>query len=310
MQIDSKDGKNSFYRSGVNALSGISGGIVATALWHPLDLLRTRLSAQGFWEAGHVGERYTGLIDAISKILRQEGFKGIYRGVSAAMVGSGISWGVYLSTYHALRPQLGGSALGNFSAGVLAGIVQTITTNPFWLIKTRMQLQQDTVEYKTNAPLRYRSMVDGLRTVWRTEGIAGLYRGITPGLVMTPHGGFQFAVIEECKRIVRQRRGLEPGQLQPAADIFFASALGKVIATSITHPILVVRVRLQDEHNAQSFLSRNVTTYNGLLGSMRTIWVHEGIRGFYKGLLPNLLKAVPISATAITVADYISSVLL
>jgi len=260
--------------------------------------------------AGHVGERYTGLIDAVSKIIRQEGIKGMYRGVTAAMVGSGLSWGVYLSTYHALRPQLGGSALGNFSAGVLAGVMQVMATNPIWLIKTRMQLQQDTAEYKANAPQRYRSLVDGLRTVWRAEGITGLYRGITPGLVMTTHAGFQFAIIEECKRIMRRRRALDPGQLQPAGDIFVASALGKVIATTITHPILVVRVRLQDEHNAQTFLSRNVTTYNGLLGSIRTIWVHEGIRGFYKGLLPNLLKAVPLSATTITVADIISSMLL
>jgi len=194
---------------------------------------------------------------------------------------------------------------------VLAGVVQVLATNPIWLVKTRMQLQQNTVEYKVGAPPRYRGVFDGLRTVWRTEGLKGLYKGITPGLILTTHGGFQFAIIEECKKIMRRARSLKPGELQPSRDIFFASALGKVVATFITHPVLVVRVRLQDEHNSSSFPASNATTtYRGLFGSIRTIWLHEGLRGFYKGLLPNMLKAVPLSATAITIADIVSQTLL
>lgn len=129
MQVESREGTSELKKSVVSAVAGVTGGVVSTGIFHPLDLLRTRLSAQGFWASGRVGKRYPlyllcilivliegdsygGLFDAIAKILRHEGVTGIYRGVGAAMLGSSLSWGAYLSAYHFIRPRLGGTDIG------------------------------------------------------------------------------------------------------------------------------------------------------------------------------------------------------
>jgi len=170
-----------------------------------------------------------------------------------------------------------------------------------------MQLQQNSAEYKSarSTPI-YSSFPDGIKRVVKEEGMKGLYKGMTPGLVLTTHGGIQFAVIEEIKKLLHTHHKSDIPL--SSKEIFFASSVGKVIATFITHPILVVRVRLQDEHNYHP-QGKNVTTYSNILDSFRKIWVHEGLKGYWKGLLPNLLKAVPVSATAITVADVVFRVL-
>eukprot|EP00026_Physarum_polycephalum_P013263 Phypoly_transcript_13644.p1 GENE.Phypoly_transcript_13644~~Phypoly_transcript_13644.p1 ORF type:complete len:312 (+),score=27.77 Phypoly_transcript_13644:100-1035(+) len=305
MQIEQKKGK---YSSALVSFSGLIGGVVAPAIFHPLDLLRARLSSQGFWVVDRIGEKYKGVIDGVIKIAKQERLSGFYRGVGAAALGSSVSWAIYLPAYSFFKTYVVGTGpISNFTAGVLGGVVQVVCTNPIWLIKTRMQLQQNSALYKNarSTPI-YSNFLDGLRRVVKEEGFRGLYRGMGPGLVLTTHGGIQFAVIEEIKKLQHLYHNSESPL--SSKEIFFASSVGKVIATFITHPILVVRVRLQDEHNYHP-QGKPVTTYANILDSFRKIWTHEGIKGYWKGLLPNLLKAVPVSATAITVADSVFRVL-
>ncbi|CAG8725512.1 11428_t:CDS:2, partial [Acaulospora morrowiae] len=59
-------------------------------------------------------------------------------------------------------------------------LVATGSTYPYIVIKSRMQLRQSSKE-----SARYKSVMDGLRKIIRSEGVGGLYKGITSKLLQS-----------------------------------------------------------------------------------------------------------------------------
>lgn len=59
-------------------------------------------------------------------------------------------------------------------------------------------------------------------------------------------------------------------------------ALGHVCGVIISHPFHVISIRMMAQ-----FIGRE-HAYDGLFGSIKEIWVHEGIHGFFNGLIPRL----------------------
>lgn len=74
-------------------IAGVSGGVTSTVVLHPLDLLKVRYAAND----GTVAARpvYKGLRSALKTIVKEEGFRGLYRGVTPNCFGAGASWGFY-----------------------------------------------------------------------------------------------------------------------------------------------------------------------------------------------------------------------
>ena len=73
-------------------------------------------------------------------------------------------------------------------------------TNPFWLIKLRMQLQMKQASQQLNIKQPYNGIFDAARTIVREEGFLGLYKGTGPALLLTSHGGVQFVVYEFLRK--------------------------------------------------------------------------------------------------------------
>lgn len=74
-------------------VAGISGGVTSTLLLHPLDLIKIRFAVNDGRTASV--PQYRGLTSAFMTIFRQEGFRGLYKGVTPNMWGSGSAWGFY-----------------------------------------------------------------------------------------------------------------------------------------------------------------------------------------------------------------------
>jgi len=169
--------------------------------------------------------------------VRYEGIRGLYQGLTPALLGSSLSWGGYFFLYEGLknkwmankeqklllrqqgistssRQPMSSSSLGpmeNFCIACTAGAAMVIVTNPIWLIKTRMQLQlqrvqemkfihqHQGVEGMMTIKAPYHNMVDAARTIIREEGPMALYKGAVPAMMLTSHGGVQFVVYEFMK---------------------------------------------------------------------------------------------------------------
>ena len=69
-----------------DVVCGSVAGIVGKYIEYPFDTVKVRLQSQ----PDHLPLRYTGPIDCFNQSLRQDGFLGIYRGISAPLVGAAV----------------------------------------------------------------------------------------------------------------------------------------------------------------------------------------------------------------------------
>jgi len=273
-------------------IGGLSGGIVSTLVCHPLDLLRTRYAAN---EGHHLRPQYNNYLDACRKIIKAEGIRGIYQGLTPNLIASPLSWGLYFHIYHKIHPYFANTTdpkrqffLPNFLVGCITGGTVMVITSPLWVTKTRLCLQYE------NSVKQYDGMVDCLRKIYKLEGLRGLYRGFLPGLLGTVNGSIQFACYNFMKDYRCASLGLGFNDKLGTTDYLFFSSVSKVFSVISTYPYQVIRTRLQD-HNV---------VYTGLRDCITQTWHKEGIRGMYKGSLMAAAKQTPAGVITYVFYEY------
>ncbi|KAL6818678.1 mitochondrial carrier [Trichoderma sp. SZMC 28013] len=163
-------------------VAGAVSGAAATGATYPLDLLRTRFAAQGRHRV------YSSLRGALWDIYRDEGPKGFFRGLGPALGQIIPFMGIFFASYEGLRIQLGHLHLpwgsGDATAGIIASVVAKTAVFPLDLVRKRIQVQGPTrSKYVYNDIPIYTSAVRGLQSIYRTEGLRGLYKGLPISLV-------------------------------------------------------------------------------------------------------------------------------
>lgn len=168
--------------------AGALAGAAATAATYPLDLLRTRFAAQS-------RERvYRSLPQAVARIARDEGPRGFFRGLGPALAQIAPYMGLFFAVYEAARGPLaraaeyasyGGGGGGEAAAGMVASVVAKTGTFPLDLVRKRIQVQGPTRGRYVlkDIPEYNRGAARALQMILATEGIRGLYRGLTVSLV-------------------------------------------------------------------------------------------------------------------------------
>jgi solute carrier family 25 folate transporter 32 len=92
-----------------NALAGAIGGFTSGIVTCPLDVIKTKLQAQGgFSTQGARHPRiYKGLFGTASVIWNQEGLRGMYRGLGPIIMGYLPTWAVWFTVYNKTKHFLG-----------------------------------------------------------------------------------------------------------------------------------------------------------------------------------------------------------
>lgn len=249
------------------------------------------------------GVKYRGVLHAFRTIVRVEGVEGLFKGALTASVASGLSWGLYFYFYEGSKQRYrdweAGSGVGgaggsvspltsghHMAAAVEASAFTVVVTNPIWLIKTRLQLQVEATEQS------YKGALHAVRTIIKQDGFLGLYRGMVPALLLTSHGAIQFAVYERLKQLCDQH-----GLSADSRHYFVMGAASKGAATLVSYPFQVVKSRLQQRFDATR------VPYDGVVDCVRRTFRLEGVRGFYKGLVPNLYRVAPSSALTLVIYE-------
>jgi len=286
-------------------LAGIAAGLTGTVVLYPLELLKTRMQV-----ADGTLPEYANLRNSIKSVLRNEGYGGLYKGITPAVMAATGSWGGYFYFYEKSKKRkcisqgldpvtakLG--ATDHLLAGVEAGSIMVCLFNPLWLLKTRLALQDakglnQIGAASTATQPRYTGVINAFRTIIREEGIAGLYQGLFPALLLTSHGAVQFASYEYMK--VRMQETMATSE-QPAWVSVLLGGTSKIVASTATYPYQVMKSRLQQRGIEGTYV------YSSSFDCVRHTWKLEGARGFFRGLIPNVMKVTPSAALTFVVYE-------
>ncbi|KAL1848651.1 ADP/ATP carrier protein [Paecilomyces lecythidis] len=272
-----------------SAIAGATGAVLANALVYPLDLVKTKLqvqvknqSATKSTAAGY-DQHYESTMDAINKIVKDEGIAGLYSGINGALLGVASTNFAYFYWYSVVRtlymasnklPKPPGTAM-ELTLGAVAGAVAQIFTIPVAVITTRQQTQPKGDK---------KGLFDTGREVINSEdGWSGLWRGLKASLVLVVNPAITYGAYQRLKDI------LFPGKTSLKAwEAFVLGALSKALATIATQPLIVAKVGLQSRPPP----GREGKPFKSFVEVMRYIIDNEGPLSLFKGIGPQITKGL------------------
>lgn len=190
-----------------NGTAGLISSLLSQAVFVPIDVVSQRLMIQGTPEA----TKYSGGIDVVRKIVKADGFFGLYRGFGMSVItyspSSAVWWGSYGASQRLIWKALGHDWTDEdqekpkqwqvvsvqAGGGIIAGSVVCIATTPMDTIKTRLQVF-DAVKKPT--------IYSTVKTLLKEDGPKGLYRGVGPRfLSVSAWGSCMIVSYELLKRL-------------------------------------------------------------------------------------------------------------
>lgn len=181
--------------------------------------------------------------------------------------------------------------------GGLAGCCARTATAP--IDRTKILLQTQHLVAATAGPPKYTGITQTLATVLKEEGVLGLFRGNLVNCIRVfPYSGCQFVFFDFFKGTIARVSGNDSANAKlNVPQRLTASACAQVVATTCTHPLDLLRLRL--------------AVYPELGGSIpkaaSAVWAEGGPLAFYKGLAPTIASVAPFGAINFTCYDTIKS---
>ncbi|KAK9766862.1 Pyrimidine nucleotide transporter, mitochondrial [Basidiobolus ranarum] len=294
-------------------IAGGTGGMIGASLTCPLDVVKTRLQSSLYRPTpSHYSHSHRSLVSTMGRhvvetlgllksIRYHEGIRGLFQGLGPSLVGvvpaRAINFAAYGNGKRILTEMNGGkeSSIIHLTAAATAGITTATITSPIWLVKTRMQLQA----MNTTSSMRYRSSLDCVSQVIKTEGVRGLYRGVSASYLGVAEGTLQWVVYEKFKSLIHERRrmryGSDYGTVNRTSidwlEYFAAAGTAKLLAALVTYPHEVIRTRMR-----QGPSENGLHKYTGLRQCLSLILKEEGFLALYSGMTAHLMRTVPNAA--------------
>ncbi|RDA89354.1 hypothetical protein CP532_6263 [Ophiocordyceps camponoti-leonardi (nom. inval.)] len=273
---------------------GVAGAVSRTVV-SPLERLKILMQIQSVGREAYK----MSVLQALGKMWREEGWRGFMRGNGTNCIRIVPYSAVQFSSYNLYKRSMfeshPGADLGPVTrliCGGLAGITSVFCTYPLDIVRTRLSIQSASFsELKSTSQKQLPGMWATLVHMFKTEGgITALYRGILPTVAgVAPYVGLNFMVYESVRKYVTPE-----GEQNPSATRkLFAGAVSGAVAQTCTYPFDVLRRRFQI--NTMSGMGYR---YKSITDAIRVIVRQEGLRGLYKGIVPNLLKVAPSMASS------------
>eukprot|EP01111_Echinosteliopsis_oligospora_P015292 TRINITY_DN6003_c0_g1_i2.p1 TRINITY_DN6003_c0_g1~~TRINITY_DN6003_c0_g1_i2.p1 ORF type:complete len:241 (-),score=65.35 TRINITY_DN6003_c0_g1_i2:521-1243(-) len=157
-------------------LAGISAGMASTIAGYAPDTVKVRLQTQ----PTKIPPTYTGAVDCAVKMVREEGFLSLFKGMSTPLASRAIVNGMCFSSYTLFMGLLApvGQKFNEvplyfaFLAGGGAGAFSALVAGPTELIKVQMQVKGSTG-----------STIYQIRHLLKYAGTRGLLSGMTPTII-------------------------------------------------------------------------------------------------------------------------------
>ncbi|CAK4081310.1 unnamed protein product [Aphanomyces euteiches] len=302
--VDVKTLQDEITKQGLVLFAGGVAGSIGKTCTAPLSRLTILFQVHSMVTPTHKDKFSGSLPEAFMKVVRREGVFALWKGNGASVVHrfpySAVNFFTYEWCKGIFENEIQSQMLSRFLSGALAAATSTTVCYPIDLIRTRLITQLD-------KDIRYRGISHAFHRIRAEEGTRGLYRGLSATLLVTvPNMAINFTVFETLKDAIRSFRDdpTTPGTPPPVTplDTLICGALSGIVSSMVTFPIDVVRRRMQISgiHGDPKPSAWHIAT---------DLFEQQGVRGFYRGLTPELLKVIPMVGITFGTFDFLKEYL-
>ncbi|KAK5690416.1 carrier protein ymc1 [Elasticomyces elasticus] len=273
--------------------AGAVGGVAQVLIGQPFDIVKVRLQTTS---------QYTGAIDAASQILKNEGASAFYKGTLTPLIGIGACVSVQFGAFNyarrafeaqnASKSSLPGAVAPStlsygqyYAAGAFAGVANTVLSSPIEHIRIRLQTQPH------GAGRLYSGPLDCISKLSRSPSIAlGLYRGTAVTFLREAQAyGFWFLAFEYLMQSDVTRNKITRKDIPTWKIALYGGLAGEALWIS-SYPFDVVKSKMQTDGFGEK------QRYKSMRDAFAQTFRQEGMGGFWRGIGPTLLRALPVSA--------------
>ncbi|KAG7209769.1 hypothetical protein KM043_011391 [Ampulex compressa] len=266
-------------------LAGSVSGTFSTILFQPLDLVKTRLQSRVNL---HVDCRSSsnGMLGMVTHIIQKENVFGLWKGMTPSITRVVPGVGLYFSSLHWLKGILNFeeplTPIQAMSLGITARSMSGALLIPITVVKTRFE----------SGVYKYNSIREALRLIYKQEGVRGLSSGLLPTLLRdAPFSGLYLMFYTQLKN-VGTMSDLSPTQSLAPVN-FGCGILAGVLASFVTQPADVIKTKMQLYPNE----------FQGICNASLVLYKRYGILGYFKGIVPRMLRRTLMTTMAWTVYE-------
>ncbi|KAL2268351.1 hypothetical protein VTJ83DRAFT_3197 [Remersonia thermophila] len=317
--VEAGAGSSSAAQTAKDLLSGAAGGIAQVLIGQPFDIVKVRLQTQ---------TTHPSAFAAAQSIWRNEGPLAFYKGTLTPLLGIGACVSIQFGAFHFARRYLESRAAASssssssssstaprpltyselYAAGAFAGVANSVLSGPIEHVRIRLQTQPH------GAARLYGGPWDCVRKLARAGGWGhGLYRGQAVTVLREAQAyGVWFLAFEYLMNADAARRGVDRSDIPSWKVALYGGLAGEALWLA-SYPLDVVKSKMQTDGfrvkaseaggPAHGLAGLGEQRYRNMRDCFAQTWRHEGLRGFWKGIGPTLLRAMPVSAGTFAVVE-------
>jgi len=267
-------------------IAGLVSGWAQVLVGHPFDTVKVHLQTQS---------HYDGAMHCVKTILKEDGVHGLYKGVRSPLVGIGFANSLMFVSHGTFKRLIAGgevpdeemSIKQHTAAGFLSGCVIPLAYTPMEHMKIKLQLS-----HLSNSPVHYKGLIDCTVKTFKTGGLRSIYHGFGITLLRDiPTFTTYFGTYEILKAGFRNlRKDNFTGYNQ--FELLMAGGLAGVACWLPAIPQDVIKSRAQ-------------TAGVKAREAAREIYKLHGMKGFFRGFGPTVIRAFPANAVTFVVYETI-----
>ncbi|KAI0908000.1 mitochondrial carrier domain-containing protein [Ustulina deusta] len=292
--VQDVDAKGGSLDTAKDLFAGAAGGVAQVLIGQPFDIVKVRLQTT---------TQYSSALDAATSIYAKEGPLAFYKGTLTPLLGIGacvsIQFGAfgyakrYFEAANAARAVKDLSYGQYYAAGAFAGVANSVISGPIEHVRIRLQTQPH------GAARLYSGPLDCVRKLSAQGGgvLRGVYRGEAVTVIREAQAyGMWFLAFEWMMNADAARNGLARSEV-PAYKVALYGGLAGEALWLASYPFDVVKSKMQTDGFGENM------RYKSMRDCFAQTWRGEGMRGFWKGIGPTLLRAMPVSAGTFAVVE-------
>ncbi|TPX18209.1 uncharacterized protein E0L32_002718 [Thyridium curvatum] len=292
--------------------AGAAGGVAQVLIGQPFDIVKVRLQTS---------TAYSSALDAATSIWKKEGPLAFYKGTLTPLVGIGACVSIQFGAFHQARRWFeaanaakspaavsGGAALPShptlsygqyYAAGAFAGVANSVISGPIEHVRIRLQAQPHGAGRLYAGPLDCVRKLAAPAPLGAGSALRGLYRGEAVTVLREAQAyGVWFCTFEWLMNSDARRSGVDRRDVPAWKVALYGGLAGEALWLS-SYPLDVVKSKMQTDG-----FGPEGQRYKTMRDCFAQTWRAEGMRGFWKGVGPTLLRAMPVSAGTFAVVEF------